>query len=100
MWIRKLPHPLKARPFHERFQGLKLEIDNMLRSFERRPASAHALTQYTANVRRSDNNVTARLGSPHDFRDKAERLVDMLDHLGCDYAIELSIQGNLFSASH
>jgi hypothetical protein len=34
MWIRKLPHPLKTRPFHERFQGLKLEIENMLRSFE------------------------------------------------------------------
>jgi hypothetical protein len=61
--------------------------------------SAHGLPQCASYIGRRDHNMTARLRMTYQLPNKGQWLVDVLDYLNREDAIELMFRGNLFDAS-
>src|SRR5262249_15149696 len=62
MRIRKSPDVPKTGLPQYRAQRLKIKVRHMLRHFKRRPTPSHNPPQCASNIRRSQNNMPARLG--------------------------------------
>ncbi len=59
MRIRQSANWVQSSLSHDRTQGSGIKVNDVLGSFKRRPAPTHDFSQYTANVGRCQNNMTA-----------------------------------------
>ena len=84
---------------HEQAQACKIKINDVLRCFKRRPPSTHNFSQYTADIGRSENNMTAGQSVFDELSHKCQRIVNMLDDLRRYYAMKFEIGWQLLDAA-
>src|SRR6478672_2352275 len=91
MRIRKRANVFEAGLIEETGQRSPIEVEEVLGHLERRPARSHRLSPRAAHVRGRDDDGSAGPDSLPEGRDERARIIDVLDDVGADDAVEGTI---------